>query len=75
MWILGRHYGLAARMTEVSFLKILPAMSVETPETGMNTFCGFLWHAIINKTGTGLGPGPSWGPYGPIGVLWAHKGP
>ena len=24
---------------------------------------------------SGLGPGPGWGPYGPIGPLWAHKGP
>ena len=24
---------------------------------------------------SGLGPGPSWGPYGPIGPLWAHMGP
>ena len=22
---------------------------------------------------TGLGPCPGWGPYGPIGPLWAHK--
>ena len=21
---------------------------------------------------SGLGPGPGWGPYGPIGPLWAH---
>ena len=24
---------------------------------------------------SGLGPGPGWGPYGPIGPLWAHQGP
>ena len=24
---------------------------------------------------SGLGPGPGWGPYEPIGPLWAHKGP
>ena len=24
---------------------------------------------------SGLGPGPGWGPYGPIGPLWAHKDP
>ena len=24
---------------------------------------------------SGLGPGPGWGPYGPIGPLWAHMGP
>ena len=30
------------------------------------------WKSICSRAQAGLGPGPGWGPYGP---LWAHMGP
>ena len=30
---------------------------------------------FISMARAGLGPSPGWGPYGPIGPLWAHMGP
>ena len=35
----------------------------------------FLFLRYVVGAQSGLGPGPGWGPYGPIGPLWAHMDP
>ena len=34
------------------------------------------WKSICSRAQAGLGPGPGWGPYGPLWAhIWVHMGP